>query len=210
MRIAWLGTAILALGGLASGCGDDESSDGSSGSGASGTGASGTGASGTGASGTGGSGASATGGGGGDDPPPAGKCRDEEDCDVDMCLGPGDTLCGGACNMPQDPCTDDSECKGLGAEGICFVSPCNCNASEGECMLGCTSEADCADGTTCGADFRCEPAACQGEDDCPDDFSCTNDLCGRTQCETDSECDGHCVKGSCWEDYGVCGAAPGG
>jgi len=206
MRLAWFGCALVSLVLCMSGCGDDDSDDGTDGSGASSSGGSGSGASGTGASGTGASGT----GGSGDDPPPAGECRDEEDCEFDGCLAPSDLTCGGACQEPTAQCADDTECKGLGAEGICKALPCACMADAAECALGCGSNADCGDGTTCGDDFRCEPAACQGEGDCPDDFSCTSGTCGRTQCALDAECDGHCVKGSCWTDFGYCGAAPGG
>jgi len=118
--------------------------------------------------------------------------------------------CGGACYEPPTQCADDAECKGLGAEGICMTLPCACEAGAAECALGCGSDDDCGAGTTCADDFRCEPAACQGEGDCPDDFSCQGGTCGRTQCSLDAECDGHCVKGTCWPNYGICGAAPGG
>ncbi|MGH7282972.1 MAG: hypothetical protein ACRELY_15720, partial [Polyangiaceae bacterium] len=67
--------------------------------------------------------------------------------------------------------------------------------------------------TSCPASEECDPNGdcvarhCTHENEllaCPHNFACRDDACERKACTTDAQCEGACVKGSCFPRPGAC------
>jgi hypothetical protein len=140
-----------------------------------------------------------------------GCCRSSADCEqsFEMCFAPGQDIGCGACMIPSVTCQQDTECTAQGANFICTVAPCTCDASTKSCVAGCAGDAGCGEGLACGPDHRCAPRACSAASPCPTNFDCgTSGGCVRRTCTTDATCDGACVNGSCFATFGFCSAPP--
>ncbi len=147
-------------------------------------------------------------------------CRSNADCATQppqpfLCFAPGQQVCGGpACPPPPpDACKADGDCAshGISPPWVCEPSPC---CSWSYCIAGCTKDADCAEGNTCGADHHCAPTPCNTSADCPPDFECPPTKpstlhCVRRTCMTDAHCPHFCVDGACYSgSLGTCGVPP--
>jgi hypothetical protein len=170
------------------------------------------GTTGGGGSGTGGArgGNSGRGGAGGAD---GGPCWSHADCGgTATCVTQDDVVCGGACitMQPQHTCTSDTDCAGDAATPmVCEPAPCSCTGGGG-CVRGCTNDADCPEGQSCGSNHHCRPSACTSTANaCPTNFGCdisgaAGGVCARKSCQTDSQCSGACVDGFCYPAPGRC------
>jgi hypothetical protein len=56
----------------------------------------------------------------------------------------------------------------------------------------------------CKPNLRCGALACSDDRNCPPNSSCSNALCALRACAEDSECEGYCVNGFCYDSLGVC------
>jgi hypothetical protein len=120
------------------------------------------------------------------------------------CVQPGDSLGCGVCNPTAGSCTSDAEC----APSICEPIECSCSEQRA-CVPGCASTADCGEGLSCDiVGHRCLPASCSENAPCPDNFICADGLCARASCTGDTDCDGFCVDGKCFDSLGTCKAPP--
>lgn len=141
----------------------------------------------------------------------ASSCRSRDDCrsSFEFCLPPGEFAGCGICFI-GDGCTSDSACQAYGPEYICDSAPCSCPGHP-ICVAGCTSDASCRTGQSCGGDHRCSPSACQADPDCPTNFVCAGangQHCARRACSSDIECEGYCVNGNCYDALGTCTQPP--
>ncbi len=140
----------------------------------------------------------------------ANGCRSQSDCSSlgQVCLYPGQPLCGGACMVPPT-CNDDAFCQanGGGPNMICDYPQCGCGGQKG-CIPGCATPSDCPDGQTCSATHHCVNFACGS---CPAHFVCASDgSCQRQTCNVDGDCSsGYCVDGGCYDSLGTCSFLPG-
>src|SRR5947199_2592039 len=126
------------------------SSNGSSGSGGSGGGGGNHGSGGAGGAHDGGAPAD-----GGHDTS-SGSCWAFADCHSGyQCVVPGQSICGGACAIVSHPCASDSDCPtDAGGPQICLVEPCVCGPTNMGCLGGCSTDADCGPGESCGANHH--------------------------------------------------------
>ena len=163
-----------------------------------------------------------------------GECRTDDDCDTEnweSCFYPGAPNCG-ACWGGDHPCSSDEECEPqLGPGYVCGpLEPGPCICGDGDCIPACTGDGDCAtlaeecgtDGhctlRTCSVDgdcgnpaVRCAPGGncvvfeCDTDGECDGNFECTDTYqCHRKTCTSDAECEGYCVKSSCFDTPGTC------
>jgi hypothetical protein len=154
--------------------------------------------------GMGGAGNGGNGGNGGSGGIGPGQCRSAADCENgQMCLSPGQSPGCGACYIPQNPCTTDTQCALMGANMICDPAPCACNG-DSECHPGCASDADCEGWQFCSPGHRCTPDVCATDADCPANFVCAGVGCARELCASDAQCDDLCVNGQCFDAAGTC------
>lgn len=140
-------------------------------------------------------------------------CHDDSECDPDaaeFCFAPDENNCG-ACQVPDAPCLDQSECD-IGLLCVPFDAPCACEPGAMQCVpiLPCMNDQQCADDQFCDQN-ACAPATCDGQMfDCPPLFDCVpnsapKDHCVRRACEADEDCDGaFCVENRCFETLGAC------
>jgi len=145
--------------------------------------------------------------------PPDGACRSDADCDdgdFEFCFAPDEANCG-ACQIPDAPCVDQSECD-IGLLCVPFVAACACDPSAMHCVsiVPCGSDSDCEDTDFCD-EGTCAARTCDGQMfDCPAFFDCvpdaeTDDHCVRHPCVSDDECSGgFCVEGRCFDSLGEC------
>jgi hypothetical protein len=144
-------------------------------------------------------------------PPPTGMCRTDADCmNIEFqCVPPGSGGgCGGAtgCILQGEPCVDDASCGGSpDAPQICVADPC---CGDSFCQPGCVGPDSCGPVGMCGPDARCVPRSCDAADPCPANFSCIADTCAVTPCESDAQCTGVCLLGSCSTGFGTCEESP--
>jgi hypothetical protein len=137
-------------------------------------------------------------------------CRSQSDCSSlgQVCLYPGQPLCGGACMIPP-ACNGDAFCQanGGGPNMICDYPQCACGGQMG-CIPGCTMPSDCPSGQTCSATHHCVDFACGS---CPPHFVCgSSGSCQRQTCNVDGDCGtGYCVDGGCYDSLGTCSFLPG-
>jgi hypothetical protein len=93
--------------------------------------------------------------------PAAACCRADDQCQQGSCVGPGEEVCGGACNPQENECSGDRDCQlaqGGGALFICEPVRCACNGGAMACVEGCFEAEDCDVGETCDrTTFRCVP-----------------------------------------------------
>ncbi len=139
-----------------------------------------------------------------------------EDCESSAaCTGAGQRCVEpGGCVIPPrhcgrpPQCSVDADCAARAAGSVCEqVRGCGCLPPR-RCVLGCTSEADCATGEQCDGG-HCVAKVCADDGDCPAQFSCSADTCARRICAADAECDsGYCVLGRCFDTLGRCDAPP--
>lgn len=145
--------------------------------------------------------------------PPDGACRGDADCDdreFESCFAPDEANCG-ACQIPDVPCSDQSECD-VGLLCVPFVAPCACDPFAMQCVpiVMCESDADCQATELCD-EGSCAAKTCdQQMFDCPQFFDCVpdsepTDHCVRHPCAADDECGGgFCVEGACFDSLGEC------
>lgn len=145
--------------------------------------------------------------------PPDGACRGDADCDdgdFELCFAPDETNCG-ACQVPDAPCADQSECD-IGLLCVPFIAPCACDPFAMQCvpLVMCESDGDCQDTEVCDQG-ACTAKTCdQHMSGCPEFFDCVPDSepadhCVRHPCAADDECSGgFCVEGRCFEGLGMC------
>lgn len=115
----------------------------------------------------------------------------------------------------QETCTVESPCPP--DSGECYAAT-DINCGPPGCVemaLACRDDSDCGSGQVCadttleiaqltGSPGQCTPSPCSDDGDCPTDFDCTGEVCGRASCDSSSDCDGVCVNGSCHEEPGYC------
>ena len=209
MRTSFFLGGLLCTGvAIGAGCGGGVIADGTGGAGTGAGSTSGAGGTSTSAGGTGGAGGtSGTGGAGGGLAP--GQCRTMNDCNGSMqfeeCLPPGASPGCGICFSPPTTCESDADCAAQGPAAICVSPPCACPDVQ-TCVQGCTEDAMCGAGETCGPTHRCEPEACASTSDCPTNFGCSGGACQRLTCAVDATCSGYCVDGLCYDTPGTCTA----
>lgn len=135
--------------------------------------------------------------------PQAMCCGATDTCtDGTVCAPPGTPAGCGVCNTEPSSCDTDGDC---GAPAmICEPIACSCEGNRA-CTTGCGDTSPCAEGFSCdAATARCMATACGGEADCPPSFDCTSGACARRTCDDDTDCDGYCVLGLCYESQGTC------
>jgi hypothetical protein len=92
-------------------------------------------------------------------------------------------------------CLTTSECE----TGVC---------SFGECIPGCNPDSDgCGpiETSQCNAEtLRCGVRPCDDANPCAANTDCVLGACSRRMCESDGECEGYCVNGYCYDDFGQC------
>ncbi len=98
-------------------------------------------------------------GGSSDGGPTDPGCRDSSECrGGEICVRPGDALCG-ICFQSEDQCDDMRPCS----EGRCVVRPpppCSCDGSpQRTCEATCTADS-CLPDELCGTDGACRPKRC--------------------------------------------------
>src|SRR5579863_1665662 len=136
-----------------------------------------------------------------------GPCWATSACVFGICAGPGQQVCGGICVIDPPACMVDSDCSAIDASwsgpSICGPVPCSCGTPMG-CQPGCTTDADCSTGQSCGSDHHCSATACATGATCPVDFTCSSGRCARKTCTSDSDCSASCVEGACYGMPGTC------
>lgn len=143
-------------------------------------------------------------------PPP---CHADSECRAgEVCVEPGEQICGGPCANPA-PCQTDADCASLGPTGICDTPTCACSSSGKACVQGCTSDAGCGEGEACNAVRRCVPRSCVSNVDCPTHFTCVGGpagSCQRQSCSVDGDCGagGFCFKAACYAQPAMCTIQP--
>lgn len=131
-------------------------------------------------------------------------CAKSSECPAgQFCHATGQPYC--ACEWTDAPCNGDADC---GAGEVCHWSECTCEPGSGACIPACKGNSDCALGEEC-EQKHCRDKTCKQDGDCPAQFSCMHfddrDACRRTQCASDSACDGgYCVDGQCYASAGMC------
>jgi hypothetical protein len=114
-------------------------------------------------------------------------CRAHCDQAGEICVAPGDVLCG-VCRDDPDACAGDGDCD---AGQVCIATappPCPCDGTPAlVCAPACGDDADCARGETCGDTGRCVRPSCGSDADCGGDF---------------------CVLGRCYDERGSCQLPP--
>lgn len=133
-------------------------------------------------------------------------CSSELACEMNgaACASPGSPNGCGACISDPGDCTTDADCDAQGPSFICEPIACSCTG-ETACVQGCVDSSTCGEGTTCDtATARCVPLACGGATACPLNFTCAASECVRISCTQDTECDGYCVEGQCYDERGEC------
>lgn len=134
---------------------------------------------------------------------PDSACSSDADCEMpgESCVGPDDPLCG-ICNNAQT-CQNNNQC---GNGEVCDDNrvDCLCVPTDTVCVTACEADMDCPEGETCQQDGTCEPTECQSLGECPANFVCANNVCQRTSCLEDADCDDFCVNGSCFSAPGYC------
>lgn len=206
MRV-WLGLSVITLAGFAPLVGCSSGGGGTGGAGG-GTTSSTTTSSTSSTSSSSSTTTTGTGGAGGGGGLPAGKCRTSADCSGGaQCAPPGAVMPCGNCYNGASECATDADCTAQSATAICDPIPCACSGQT-KCMEGCTADAACGPGQSCGADHRCAPKSCAQQLDCPTNFLCppvNQSHCERRTCSVDAECDvGYCVAGACFDMPGTC------
>jgi hypothetical protein len=133
-----------------------------------------------------------------------GKCTTERACVADRsgirCYAPDESVCAGPA-PPQDECNADADCTPADGPMICEPAG-HCGMTK--CVPGCIDAMDCEEFQECSAESRCTPKACAANDTCGADHACVSGICTRRKCESSSECEGYCVKGSCYDTPGSC------
>ncbi|MFT5433849.1 MAG: hypothetical protein ACI9OJ_004557 [Myxococcota bacterium] len=144
-------------------------------------------------------------------------CNTHNDCSQpdDTCFTPGEPVPCGPCMSPEEANTCETDAERSTDGGplmVCEqsnVGDCLCESAT-ICKPGCESVDDCGTGETCGAG-HCLPNRCDDQTPCPTDFGCNGDgdgECQRKACGSSDECDGECVKGSCYPTKGTCMPVP--
>ena len=139
-------------------------------------------------------------------------CHKTADCNAGGGFGicqvpPVNPGCGICFNGPGN-CMNDGDCAGLDFGRICEPSLCACpNAAPSKtCVPGCSSDSDCIETASCGADFRCHDRPCDSA--CAGNYTCdpSGARCIRKKCSTDANCGapGYCIEGTCSKSVGQC------
>ena len=114
------------------------------------------------------------------------QCKTEADCSEQT---PYCYASVGACRQ----CSTTADC----VTGVC--------SSDGACIPGCQTDAECGPNRICGSEQRCVPQPCQGESECSEQSTCSDQTCRANTCTGDAACpSGYCVGGSCYETPGGC------
>lgn len=152
----------------------------------------------------------------------ANVCRDpcdtNADCDDGLFCN-GEETCGddGFCEDGTDPCDDENLCTTDSCNedtDACTHTPVTCPSGErcdletGECVAGCTTNAECNDNNACTTD-TCDDGACvNAAVTCPQGQSCnaTTGNCTAIVCTSNADCnDGaSCSTDTCQLSTGVC------
>lgn len=183
------------------------------------------------AAGCGGSGSlTASGGDAGDagnpdsKPPPSdgdAACSSNDDCTDGFLCGPGRMVMGcGICEVPQYPCSTDSECVVIGDAApplpmVCEAArgcTCSVGGKTGSCIPACTSASGCGPDEACSGG-HCVPKPCTSDSECPSsasvDYACESGVCATKSCKTSADCGAHyCVNRTCFAQAGVCVSPP--
>lgn len=145
-------------------------------------------------------------------------CQTDEDCSAELPRCGSQDVGFGSSFMTCLECATDDDCSAgrprcvyvdsVGPSCVeCFnTSDCETGiCSNHACVPGCSSDDDCPDPATgCSDRARCEAIDCSSNGVCPPNTSCASDVCARRPCSVDSDCEGVCVNGSCYESYGTC------
>lgn len=146
-------------------------------------------------------------------PPCIPTCTEDAECTGGQRCRAGDEPfgCGGACQVPIETCKGDFDCA---TNEVCNPVECSCTPDAKACFPGCKKDTDCGLGEEC-EQRRCRSKSCSKKSDCPAQFTCRmnfddRDQCRRTECMTDSACDGgFCIDNVCWGKPGMCEWLPG-
>ena len=134
-------------------------------------------------------------------------CRDNADClgAATNCVSPESGPLCGTCRPEPSTCASDDQCGG----GICSPRPCAC-AGQTDCAPGCGATNPCPTGSVCnGTTRRCQAQTCGGGLECASTFLCSQTVCVRKTCLTDTQCgDGFCTNGECFDSRGECKVSP--
>jgi hypothetical protein len=145
-------------------------------------------------------------------------CHSNNDCSMAYSCSPGGASVGcGICEMPQNPCSADSDCAVIhdaappqpmvcGPGGPCV---CNANGKTGDCIPACKTATDCGADETCDPSGHCVTKSCSSDADCTStqtvDYACSGNLCQPKACTTDADCGAHfCVNKVCYPQPGIC------
>ena len=143
---------------------------------------------------------------------PGGRCHSNADCvsGQQYCAAPGGPAACGICRHPVMTCASDVACRAAGQVCEPFTGPCTCQQESG-CTAKCGTAAGdrhCGTLQACNDAGHCVDKVCATEGDCPANFTCgggTAPHCARTTCTSDDGCpDGRCVNGTCRDDLGTC------
>jgi len=97
-------------------------------------------------------------------------------------------------------CETSAECQNVGPGTVCHDV-----GDVGYCLVSCTGDDDCGDGSRCldvlhDGFLFCRPY-CESDGECPDGSSCIDGNCVFVGCTTDADCDpltsGRCENGVC-------------
>jgi hypothetical protein len=145
-------------------------------------------------------------------------CHTSADCPSTLSCSPGGVTTGcGICEMPQNPCSVDSDCATIHDAAppepmVCGPGgPCVCgeNGKTGDCIPACKSASDCGSNESCAPNGHCVSKSCTSDSDCTStqtvDFACSGSVCQPKACTTDADCGAHfCVSGTCYPQPGIC------
>lgn len=146
-------------------------------------------------------------------------CASDKQCTNGFECSPGGVTVGcGICEMPQNPCSSDSDCAMIGDAApsqpmVCGPGgECTCpvGGKTGSCIPACTSASGCGPDEAC-ASGHCVAKPCTSDSECPStqsvDYACQSGVCATKSCSTNADCGAHyCVNGTCYPQAGVCTA----
>lgn len=141
----------------------------------------------------------------------SGGCHDDGECPQgEACAYPGAPQACGVCFHPSEEsfytvCDGDGDCteSEVCVYGSQYTGPdCFCELVK-VCKPACT-ETSCGKWSSCGPDGRCHANPCETSEQCPSSYACIGNDCHRMSCDSDDDCSGYCVMGSCYDEPGEC------